>query len=259
MTKYGKSPWIDRFPTSRVPAYPRQRGAIDDGGGDRRRRPDRLRDRVRLCRGRREGRARRGRADRPRQHRGGRRVDCRRSRASFVEVEKALGVRAARHAFQAWRRAALDFAALLRRLDIKCDLQPQTTWDVAITPEQVAALKREQKARRDAGLDAPLVNARAVKIGAGARGSGGVRDKGDAVLDPYRACLGLAAAAAARGARFFERSAVRTDHVRPQERRRLHGRRHDPRRPRRRRDRHADARSSSRSRAISGFAPRISR
>src|SRR6185295_1038291 len=26
MTKYGRSPWIDRFPKSRVPALPRQRG-----------------------------------------------------------------------------------------------------------------------------------------------------------------------------------------------------------------------------------------
>src|SRR5260370_35984623 len=28
MTRYGKSPWLDRFPASRVPSFPRQRGAI---------------------------------------------------------------------------------------------------------------------------------------------------------------------------------------------------------------------------------------
>jgi len=28
MTKYGRSPWIDQFPKSRVPAFPRQRGAM---------------------------------------------------------------------------------------------------------------------------------------------------------------------------------------------------------------------------------------
>ena len=27
MTKYGRSPWIDTFPKSRVPSYPRYRGA----------------------------------------------------------------------------------------------------------------------------------------------------------------------------------------------------------------------------------------
>jgi len=38
MTKYGTSPWIDRFPKSRVPSYPRQRGPLETdvaivGGG----------------------------------------------------------------------------------------------------------------------------------------------------------------------------------------------------------------------------------
>src|SRR5438093_12202906 len=28
MTKYGRSPWTDSFPESRVPAFPRQRGAM---------------------------------------------------------------------------------------------------------------------------------------------------------------------------------------------------------------------------------------
>ena len=29
MTKYGRSPWMDTFPKSRVPSYPRQRGATE--------------------------------------------------------------------------------------------------------------------------------------------------------------------------------------------------------------------------------------
>ena len=29
MTKYGRSPWIDRFPKSRIPSYPRFRGPLD--------------------------------------------------------------------------------------------------------------------------------------------------------------------------------------------------------------------------------------
>jgi glycine/D-amino acid oxidase-like deaminating enzyme len=209
MTKYGKSPWIDQFATSRVPAYPRQRGAIATGvaivGGG-------LTGcatayafaaagvKVALVEAGRIGRGSAGAAvgwiaEDP--------------GTSFVEVEKALGVRSARYMFRAWRRAALDFTALLRRLDVKCHLEPLTTWDVAITAEQVASLKREQKARRGAGLDAPLVNARAVKSDLAIEGGGGVRYKGDAVLDPYRACLGVAAAAAARGAELFEQSGVK--------------------------------------------------
>jgi NADPH-dependent 2,4-dienoyl-CoA reductase/sulfur reductase-like enzyme len=38
MTKYGRSPWVDTFPKSRVPSYPRQRGPLQTsvvviGGG----------------------------------------------------------------------------------------------------------------------------------------------------------------------------------------------------------------------------------
>src|SRR3989442_14307865 len=38
MTKYGRSPWVDQFPKSRAPAYPRHRGLLDTdiaivGGG----------------------------------------------------------------------------------------------------------------------------------------------------------------------------------------------------------------------------------
>src|SRR5919109_1625560 len=44
---------------------------------------------------------------------------------SFRDIAQAHGLRAARTAFQSWRRASLDAAALLRRLGIKCALEPQ--------------------------------------------------------------------------------------------------------------------------------------
>jgi glycine/D-amino acid oxidase-like deaminating enzyme len=212
LTKYGRSPWVDRFPTSRIPSHPRQRGHIDTGvvivGGG-------LTGcttayafaaagiKVVLLEADRIGRGSTGSAaglmaDEP--------------GVPFMDVEKARGRRSARRAWQAWRRAALDFATLLRRLDVKCDLNPATAVTVAVTPEQVARLKRDQKARREAGLDAPLLNARAVTnelaLAALAPG-GGIRSKDGATLDPYRACLGLAAEAGKRGAQLFERSPVK--------------------------------------------------
>jgi glycine/D-amino acid oxidase-like deaminating enzyme len=108
-----------------------------------------------------------------------------------------------------WRRSALDFAALLRRLEIKCALEPRTTLTVATTADQVARLNKDQKARRDAGLDAPLLNARAVRADASLDAAAGLRTKEAASIDPYRACIGLAAAAADRGTVIFERSPVR--------------------------------------------------
>ena len=206
MTKYGQSPWIDAFPQSRVPAYPRHRGHLDTdvvivGGG--------LTGcatayafagagiKVAVIEAGRIGRGSSGSSagwisDDP--------------GVSFLEVEKALGLRAARSAWQVWRRAALDFGALIRRLKLKCDFEPRSALLVATTPEQAARLKREQKARRDAGLTAALAKAGATAAEVGIAGLAALSSRDGATIDPYRATLGLAAAAAERGARLLERS-----------------------------------------------------
>ncbi|MEQ1912838.1 MAG: FAD-binding oxidoreductase [Vicinamibacterales bacterium] len=205
---YGRSPWVDRFPKSRVPTYPKHSGSGDldvaiIGGG--------LTGcatayafaaagmKVALFEADRIGRAGAGRSagwitDEP--------------AASFIEVDAALGRRASRHAWQAWRRAALDFSALLRRLEVKCHLEPRATLVVAQTAEQNTILTRDQKLRRDAGLDTSLVPPRSIGAVTGFPAVGARRSKESAAVDPYRAVLGLAAAAAQRGAAIFERSPV---------------------------------------------------
>jgi glycine/D-amino acid oxidase-like deaminating enzyme len=209
MTKYGRSPWTDRFPRSRVPSYPRLRGRHDIdvviiGGG--------LTGcatayafatagiKVALLEADQIGRggtalATGWVADDP--------------GASFVEAEKLLGRRAARQGWQAWRRAALDFTALLRRLDIKCYQQPAATLLTATNPEQASVLKREHKSRKAAGLEVPLLNAKGVAAEAAVTAAAGIRTRDGALLDPYRAAVGLAAAAVERGAQVFERTAAR--------------------------------------------------
>jgi glycine/D-amino acid oxidase-like deaminating enzyme len=77
-----------------------------------------------------------------------------------------------------------------------------------MTPEQAAVLKREQKLRKEAGLDAPLINARALAAETALTGLAARRTHDGATLDPYRAALGLAAAAAERGAQIFEQSPI---------------------------------------------------
>src|SRR4051812_40325363 len=108
MTKYGRSPWIDQFPKSRVPAFPRQKGtlqadAVIVGGA--------LTGcatayafaaagvKVILVEADQIGRGHSGPssgwiADEP--------------GIDFVTLEKAIGLRGARSAFQTWHRAALD-------------------------------------------------------------------------------------------------------------------------------------------------------
>jgi glycine/D-amino acid oxidase-like deaminating enzyme len=205
-TRYGRSPWIDEFPKSRVPSYPKHHGPLKVdvaviGGG--------LTGcatayacaaagmKVALFEADRLGHGSSGAStgwisDEP----GG----------SFAELEKTIGLRQSRYAWQAWRRAALDFAALIRRLDLKCHLEPKTSLLVATWPEHVAQMKREHKYRKEAGLDAALLNARATTAEAALTAGAGLRTRDGATIDPYRATIGLAAAAAERGAQIFERT-----------------------------------------------------
>jgi glycine/D-amino acid oxidase-like deaminating enzyme len=87
-----------------------------------------------------------------------------------------------------------------------CHLEPRGALHVATSQDQAARLKREQKARRDAGLEAPLLPGRIVASEAGIAAVAAIRSREGATLDPYRAAIGLAAAAEERGARLFERS-----------------------------------------------------
>jgi glycine/D-amino acid oxidase-like deaminating enzyme len=129
--------------------------------------------------------------------------------ASFQATVSQHGLRAGRHLWQAIRRASLDFAAALRRYGIRADLSPQDllvfTRDGADAGKRLA---REYQARRDAGLDVSWLNARTLTREVAITGDGALRIDGDA-FDPYRACIGLAAAAAARGATIHERTTVR--------------------------------------------------
>lgn len=129
--------------------------------------------------------------------------------ASFSLSAEQHGLRVARHVWQGFRRASLDFAAALRRFGVRADLMPQDllyfTGDGA---EAARRLRREQQARRDAGVDSTWLTPRAIAAEAAITCSGGIRTKGDA-LDPYRACVGLAAAAVSRGASIHERTVVR--------------------------------------------------
>src|SRR5437899_11187397 len=135
-TRYGRSPWIDRFPKSRVPSYPRYRGAaaadvaIVGGGLTGCIAAYAFRStglKVVLLEAETIGGSSTGSAAGWISEDPG---------VPFVHVEKTLGLRAARHAFEAWRRSALDFIALLRRLDIKCSLEPRTAVTIARSEER---------------------------------------------------------------------------------------------------------------------------
>ena len=126
--------------------------------------------------------------------------------AAFETASRAHGLRTARTLWHGMRRASLDFAAAMRRLSIRCDLDPATLLLVARGSDG-RAVKRELEARRAAGLDhtwrTPAVVQRDVHV----ESSGAIASRGF-TCDPFMACLGLAAAAAKKKARIFEQSPV---------------------------------------------------
>ena len=129
--------------------------------------------------------------------------------ASFRETVQAHGLRASRTMWQTMRRAALDMAAAFRRQEIRCDLQPCDFLTIARGgPETSRILSREYQSRRDAGLEDSWVKPAALKRETATAADGAIRTHGFS-FDPYRACIGLATNAASRGAALYEHSLVR--------------------------------------------------
>jgi glycine/D-amino acid oxidase-like deaminating enzyme len=207
-TRYGISPWIDQLPSSRRPDYSRLRGAqtadvVIVGGG------------ITGC-ATAHACALAGikaivvEANRVGQGSAGRSAGLLLPEPgpAFRDIEQAHGLRAARTAFEAWRRASLEGAALLRRLHIKCGLESLDALIVA-TRDDEKKLRREYDARAKAELDVSWLLPKQLKNVSVPDTPGVIRIRDGFALDPYRACLGLAAAAASRGAVIFERSRVK--------------------------------------------------
>ena len=127
---------------------------------------------------------------------------------SFHLAAATHGLRVTRTVWEGMRRGSLDFAAALRRYGIKCDLAPRDVITVAPpTPEGGRLLRREYEARHDAGIEGAWVTPAVLARDTGLESPAGIRAHG-LVFDPYRACVGSAAAAVLRGAQMFEHSAA---------------------------------------------------
>jgi glycine/D-amino acid oxidase-like deaminating enzyme len=206
MTHYSRPFWLSQFPTPRRPAWPRFRDALASdvvivGGG--------LTGcttayvfaaagiKTCLLEANRIGQGATGAGDG---------LILPHPSARFADLERSYGRRSARRIWEASRRAALDFTALMRRLGVRCGLERCDIVAIARSDDDEATLGHEHKALGDAGLDAAWLNAGRLSRELGIEARCGLRAAGGARLDPYRACVGVARAAAARGARIFEQS-----------------------------------------------------
>ncbi len=205
-TRYGVSPWIQQYPDSKRPSLPRLRGELTAdvvivGGG--------LTGcatahacavaglQTILVESERIGQGGTGRGaglllPDPGPH--------------FRDIAQALGLGTARRAFEAWRRASLDAAATLRRLKIPCGLEPLETLVVEAGDEKL--LRRDFDARSAAGLDVSWLSLKQIRAATNLDAAAAIQMREAFGVDPYRACLGLAAAARARKAVLYERSPV---------------------------------------------------
>ncbi len=95
--------------------------------------------------------------------------------ADFLDLEKAHGLRVARALWQDTRRASLDAQATLRRLKIRCNLQPCDAIVAARTDEEATRLRRELTALKGAGLEATWLTGKALLQATGIDGVGGLR------------------------------------------------------------------------------------
>jgi glycine/D-amino acid oxidase-like deaminating enzyme len=128
--------------------------------------------------------------------------------ASFEATARAHGLRDARLLWRGIRRASLDFAAALRRLRVRCDLDSLDLLRLCrADADAVRRLRREYQSRRDAGFDQSWITPAMLRREVALEARGAIKSRGFAI-DPYRACLGLAAAAVAKKAQIFERSIV---------------------------------------------------
>lgn len=128
--------------------------------------------------------------------------------ASFQETASAHGLGSARLLWQTMRRASRDFPAALRRLAVKCDLAPENLLTFARRdPGRARLLQGECSSRRKAGFDHSWIKPAGIMRDTAIDSGGGILTRGFS-LDPYRACLGLASAAADRGAALYEHSQV---------------------------------------------------
>jgi glycine/D-amino acid oxidase-like deaminating enzyme len=127
----------------------------------------------------------------------------------LAELTNRYGRRASRRMWEMSRDSVHALVMLLRRLKIACDLKPSDAIHYATGAEAVARLRSEYELRDAAGFEATWLGPGALRRDTGLSARGAIRTHGSAQFDPHRACLGVLRAAAAAGAKIFERSQVR--------------------------------------------------
>jgi glycine/D-amino acid oxidase-like deaminating enzyme len=122
------------------------------------------------------------------------------------QLQQRYGPQRSRRLWQLSHDAVQDFAALLERLNVPCDLSRRDAVYYATTKDAVERLHKEFLLRRQAGFEGHWLTPGELRQTAGIPARAAICTHGNAQFDPYKACVGVLRAASAAGARIFERS-----------------------------------------------------
>jgi len=127
----------------------------------------------------------------------------------FRDLATRYGAERARAIWLQSAKSVRGLVALIRRLRITADLQEVRSAYWTSRTASVRDLQGELSRRHRAGIPGRWLTERALSRLIGVAGAGGILTSGNAVVDPYRTCLGLAERLRAAGVKIYERSPVR--------------------------------------------------
>jgi glycine/D-amino acid oxidase-like deaminating enzyme len=129
--------------------------------------------------------------------------------ADLRSLATRYGTRRARALWSESGRSVRGFVSLIRRLRINAGLQDVRSVYWTSHTDVARDLQRELRKRRAAGIPGRWLDASELPRHIGVDGAGGILTSGNAQVDPYRACLGIAAWLRGSGVNIYEHSPAR--------------------------------------------------
>ena len=126
----------------------------------------------------------------------------------LLSLSARYGPEAALRVWERSREATAAFTDTLRRLRVRCALARRASIYVSTTAASERRLRAEYQFRRRHEVGGRWLDADTLQRRTAVKGLGAIETRGHAQLDPYRACLGLFAAALWNGARLYSGSRV---------------------------------------------------
>src|SRR5687767_15033972 len=127
----------------------------------------------------------------------------------LTELGRRYGSRRARRIWELSGAATRDFAAMIRRLHIRCDISATDSVYYTLDERKAPALRTELEGRCRAGFEGEWLGPDSLERLTGIRAEGAIRSRRNAQFNPYEACRGLMLAATRAGAHVYERTRVR--------------------------------------------------